>query len=313
MSAEEMPPPVALYRMITGFYVSRAIYVMARLGIADFLSDGALLAEELAQRSKTHVSSLKRVLRLLVTVGVFTEEFEGRFALTPIGNHLRAGVPGSMRAAALLFGGITQRAWGDLLYSVETGEPAFRRVFGQDSFAYLAEHPEEADNFDAAMGEFTAQIAIAVAAAYNFLGFRRVVDVGGGNGALLVGILRAHPSLKGTLFDLPQVVERARQRLREVGLADRCEAVGGDFFAEVPSGAEAYPLKHVIHDWDDDRAVAILQNCRKAMSPAAKLLIIEGVYPRCVDQSEASRGATANDVNMLVCTGGRQRSEAEFR
>jgi O-methyltransferase domain/Dimerisation domain len=313
MSAEEMPPPVALYRMITGFYVSRAIYVMARLGIADFLSDGALLAEELAQRSKTHVSSLKRVLRLLVTVGVFTEEFEGRFALTPIGNHLRAGVPGSMRAAALLFGGITQRAWGDLLYSVETGEPAFRRVFGQDSFAYLAEHPEEADNFDAAMGEFTAQIAIAVAAAYNFLGFRRVVDVGGGNGALLVGILRAHPSLKGTLFDLPQVVERARQRLREVGLADRCEAVGGDFFAEVPSGAEAYLLKHVIHDWDDDRAVAILQNCRKAMSPAAKLLIIEGVYPRCVDQSEASRGATANDVNMLVCTGGRQRSETEFR
>src|SRR5262245_20172626 len=260
MSAEEMPPPFALYRMITGFYVSRAIYVMARLGIADFLSDGALDAEELAQRSKTHVSSLKRVLRLLVTVGVFTEDNEGRFALTPIGDHLRAGVPGSMRAAALLFGGITQRAWGELLYSVETGEPAFRRVFGQDSFAYLAEHPEEADNFDAAMGEFTAQITIAVAAAYNFSGFRRVIDVGGGNGALLVGILRAHPSLKGTLFDLPQVVERARQRLREVGLADRCEAVGGDFFAEVPSGAEAYLLKHVIHDWDDDRAVAILQN-----------------------------------------------------
>jgi orsellinic acid C2-O-methyltransferase len=136
--------------------------------------------------------------------------------------------------------------------------------------------------------------------------------VGGGNGALLVGILRAHPSLKGTLFDLPQVVERARPRLREIGLAIRCEAVGGDCFVEVPGGANAYLLKHV-HDWDDDRAVAILQNCRKAMSPAAKLLIIEGVYPRCVDQSEASRGATANDVNMLVCTGGRQRSETEFR
>jgi hypothetical protein len=313
MSGQEMPPPFALYRMITGFYMSRAIYVMARLGVADFLSDCPLNAEELAQRSKTHVLSLKRVLRLLVTAGVFMEDNEGRFALTPVGDHLRAGVPGSMRAAALLFGGITQRAWGDLLYSVETGEPAFHRVFGQDSFAYLAEHPEEAANFDAAMGGFTAQVAIAVASAYDFSGFRRVVDVGGGNGALLVGILRAHPSLRGTLFDLPQVVERARPRLGKIGLADRCEAVGGDVFVEVPGGADAYVLKHVIQDWDDDRAVAILQNCRKAMSAAARLLIIEGIYPQCVDQSETSRGAAANDVNMLVCTGGRQRSEAEFR
>jgi hypothetical protein len=313
MSGQEMPPPFALYRMITGFYVSRAIHVMARLGIADFLSAGPLDAEELAQRSKTHAPSLKRVLRLLVTAGVFTEDKEGRFTLTPIGDYLRAGVPGSMRAAALLFGGITQQAWGDLLYSVETGEPAFRRVFGRDSFAYLAEHPEEAANFDAAMGDFTSQIATAVAGAYDFSGFRRVVDVGGGNGALLAGILRGHPGLHGTLFDLPQVVERARPRLRDHGLADRCETVGGDFFAEVPGGADAYLLKHVIHDWDDERAVAILHNCRKAMSPAAKLLIVEGVYPAHIDQSEASRGAAANDVNMLVCTGGRQRSDAEFR
>lgn len=313
MSGQEMPPPFALYRMITGFYVSRAIHVMARLGIADFLSAGPLDAEELAQRSKTHAPSLKRVLRLLVTAGLFTEDKEGRFTLTPIGDYLRAGVPGSMRAAALLFGGITQQAWGDLLYSVETGEPAFRRVFGRDSFAYLAEHPEEAANFDTAMGDFTSQVATAVAGAYDFSGFRRVVDVGGGSGALLAGILRGHPGLHGTLFDLSQVVERARLRLRDHGLADRCETVSGDFFAEVPGGADAYLLKHVIHDWDDERAVAILHNCRKAMSPAAKLLIVEGVYPAHIDQSEASRGAAANDVNMLVCTGGRQRSEAEFR
>src|SRR5262245_50778191 len=313
MSAQEMPPPLVTYRMITGFYVSRAIHVVAQLGIADFLGDGPLDANELARRSKTHARSLRRVLGLLVSVGVFTEDAEGRFALTTLGNHLRAAVPGSMRSVALLFGGITQRAWGDLLYSVETGEPAFRRVFGQDSFAYLAEHPEEAANFDAAMGAFTAQIATAVAAAYDFSGFRRVIDVGGGNGALLVGSLQAHPSLKGTLFDLPQVVERARPRLREIGLADRCEAVGGDFFADVPSGGDAYLLKHVIHDWHDDRAIAILQNCRKAMPTAGKLLIVEGVYPARIDQSEASRGAAANDINMLVCTGGRQRSEAEFR
>jgi hypothetical protein len=253
------------------------------------------------------------VLRLLVTAGVLTEDDMGRFALTPIGDCLRAGVPGSVRAAALLFGGITERAWGELLYSVETGEPAFRRIFGKDSFAYLAEHPEEAANFDAAMSTFTAPIATIVAAAYDFSGIRHVVDVGGGNGTLLAGILNAHPSLKGTLFDLPQVVERARARLREFGLADRCDTLGGDFFVEVPAGADAYLLKHVIHDWDDDRAVAILQNCRKAMPPAAKLLVVEGVYPPRIDQSEASRGAASNDVNMLVCTGGRQRSEAEFR
>src|SRR5262245_62415736 len=174
MSAQEIPPPIALYRMITGFYVSQAIYAIARLGIADFVSNGPIDTEELAQRSKTHVQSLKRVLRLLVTAGLFTEDDRGRFALTPIGDHLRAGAPGSMRAVALLFGGITQRAWGDLLYSVETGEPAFRRVFGKDSFAYLAEHPEEATNFDAAMSTFSAPIAAVIVKAYNFSGVRHL-------------------------------------------------------------------------------------------------------------------------------------------
>jgi orsellinic acid C2-O-methyltransferase len=308
-----MPPPLALYRMISGFYVSRAIHVMARLGIADLLSDGPVRVEELARRTKTHARSLKRVLRLLVTAGVATEDEEGRFGSTAMGDCLRTGVPGSMRAVALLFGGITERAWGELLYSVETGEPAFRRVFGKDSFAYLAEHPEVAANFDAAMSAFTVPIAEVVATVYDFSGVRHVVDVGGGNGALLAGILKAHPRLKGTLFDLPEVVARARPRLHELGLADRCDAVGGDFFTQVPAGADAYLLKHIIHDWNDDQAQAILQTCRRAMPPAGRLLIVEGVYPRRIDQSEASRGAAANDVNMLVCTGGRQRSEAEFR
>ena len=313
MSVQEMPPPIALFRMISGFYVSRAIHVMARLGIGDFLADGPVHAEELAKHTKTHAPSLKRVLRLLVTAGVVTEDEDGWFGLTAIGECLRTGVPGSMRAVALLFGGVTERAWGDLLFSVETGKPAFHRVFGKDSFAYFAEHPEEAANFDTAMSTFTAPIAAVVAATYDFAGVRHVVDVGGGNGALLAGLLKAHPQLNGTLFDLPDVVERARPFLRELGLADRCDAVGGDFFAHVPAGGDAYLLKHVIHDWNDDRAVAILQICRKAMPPTARLLVVEGVYPPRIDQSEASRGAAANDVNMFVCTGGRQRLEAEFR
>jgi hypothetical protein len=172
LSAQDMPPPIALYRMISSFYVSRAIHVMAHLGIADILSDGPVHAEELARRTKTHASSLKRVLRLLVTAGVVAEDEEGWFGLTAIGDCLRTGVSGSMRAVALLFGGITERAWGELLYSVETGEPAFRRVFGKDSFAYFAEHPEEAANFDAAMSAFTAPIAAVVATAYEFSGVR---------------------------------------------------------------------------------------------------------------------------------------------
>jgi precorrin-6B methylase 2 len=308
MPPHDTPPPFVLFRMITGYYVSQAIYVTARLGLADLIGDGPRALEDLASRAHTHAASLRRVLRLLASAGLFTEDHEGRFSLTLIGTYLRSNVPGSMHAAALVFGGITQRAWG-----VETGEPAFRRVFGMDPFAYLAEHPDEGAHFDAAMAAFTTQIATAVAAAYDFTQFRRIVDVGGGSGALLAGILRDHPTLTAVLFDVPHVVERAAPQLRALGLADRCEVVGGDLFQEVPRGADAYLLKHVIHDWDDAHASTILSTCRRAMHPDAKLITIEGVYPARIDQSEESRGATANDVNMLVCTGGRQRSEAEFR
>jgi SAM-dependent methyltransferase len=310
---QELPPPLALFRMMTGYYISQAIYAVAKLGIADLLGDGPRHHDELAKATGTEGDALRRVLRLLTSVGVFTEEEGGRFALAPIGTCLRSGVPGSMHAVALLFGGITQRAWGDLPYSLRTGEPAFPHVFGMDSFAYMAQHPDEAANFDAAMSGFTRQIAIAVAAAYDFSAFRRIVDVGGGSGALVAGILKANPALTGILFDLPHVAERAKASIAEIGLSDRCATVGGDFFKEVPDGGDVYLLKHVIHDWNDARATAVLQSCRRAMGPAARLLIVEAVYPPRIDQSDASRGAAANDVNMLVCTGGRQRSEAEFR
>jgi len=299
--------------MVTGYYISRAIYVAATLGIADLLAHGPQPSSTLAKATGTHAESLTRVLRLLASVGVFTEQDDRCFALTPLGECLRTGVPGSMRSAAILFAGITQEAWRDLLYSVRTGEPAFHHVFGMDSFSYMAQHPEEAANFDEAMADFTKGIAIAVAATYDFSQFGTIVDVGGGNGMFLEAVLKAHPTLRGVLFDMPHVAERAQQRIEAVGLAERCKAVGGDFFLEVPSGGEAYILKHVIHDWGDARAVTILKNCHRAMGPQGKLLIVEGVYPSHIDQSDASRGAASNDVNMLVCTGGRQRSEAEFR
>jgi orsellinic acid C2-O-methyltransferase len=305
---------MVLYQMAIGHYFSRAIALAAKLGVADLLSEGPRHFGELARATETQPAALNRVLRLLASVGVFEEQEGGRFALTLIGECLRANVPGSARAAVLLFGGVRiQDSWKDLEYCVRTGDPAFRKRGHTDPFVELAQSPEDAANFDAAMADFTRMTAIAVAAAYDFAAFHDVVDVGGGNGALMIGILNAYPQLHGIVFDQPHVVERAKKQIAEGALTERCRAVGGDFFQEVPGGADAYLLKHIIHDWNDERAVVILQTCRRAIAPQGKLLLVEGVYPARIDQSPESRGAAANDVNMLVSTGGRQRSEAEFR
>jgi SAM-dependent methyltransferase len=312
---QEVPPPLALYQMAVGHYLSRALYLAAKLGIADLLKDGPRDARDLAKITETHAPSLNRVMRLLASAGVFTELEDGRFALAPIGECLRTGVPGSSRAMVMLFAGIgIQDSWKELEYCVRTGQPAFRKESPDaDPFSQIAKNPEMAAVFDEAMATFAPVTAAAVAAAYDFSTFNTIVDVGGGNGAILIGILKAYPTLRGIVFDQPHAANRAKDKIDGEGLSSRCEAVGGDFFREVPSGADAYLIKHVIHDWDDTRAIAILKNCHRAMRPAGKLLIVEGVYPRRIDQSDASRGAAANDVNMLVSTGGRQRSEAEFR
>ncbi len=309
----QLPPPMVLYHLATAHYLSQAVYVAAKLGIADHLGDDAQSHEALAKATGTHAPSLRRVLRLLAAAGVLAEREDGRFELTTVGSFLKSG-PGSFRAAAQLFGGpMVWQSWGDLLNTVRTGETALHRVFKTDSFAYFNDHPEEAAVFDEAMGSFTAMTSIAVAAAYDFSSMRKVIDLGGGQGALLAGILRAYPELRGAVFDLPRLAEGARREIAAAGLADRCEFVGGDFFEAVPAGADAYVLKHVIHDWDDAKATRILRTCRAAMGPEAKLLIVEGVYPPRIDGSLESEGAARNDVNMMVCTGGRQRSEAEFR
>ena len=309
-----MPPQVALYHLATGHYLSHALTLAAKLGIADLLGDRPRQAADLAAATGTDARALGRVLRLLASAGVFEEEEGGAFALTPLGMALRSSVPGSARAMVLLFSGARiQEAWRDLEYCVRTGDPAFRKRGLDDPFKDPARTPEDDAGFDAAMADITKLTAVAVARAYDFGPLRTVVDVGGGNGALLIGILRAHPHLRGTVFDQPHAAERARRQIQADGLSERCDAVGGDFFESVPAGADAYILKHVIHDWADDRATVILRNCRRAMGERGRLLIVEGVYPPRIDQSLASRGAAKNDVNMLVNTGGRQRSEAEFR
>jgi SAM-dependent methyltransferase len=308
------PPQVVLYHLATGHYLSHALCLVAKLGIADLLKDGPRHAKELADATATHAPSLNRVLRLLASVGVFDEQANGSFALTELGECLRRGVSGSSRAMVMLFAGERiHDAWKELEYCVRTGEAVFRKRGLRDPFTDPARTPEDNANFDAAMAELTRVTAIAVAAAYDFTPLHTVVDVGGGSGALLIGILNANAHLRGIVFDQSHAAERARTHITENGLADRCDAVGGDFFKEVPSGADAYMLKHVIHDWRDEEAVAILKNCHRAMGNNGRLLIVEGVYPLRIDESLASRGAAANDVNMLVNTGGRQRSEAEFR
>lgn len=311
----ELPPGLALYYIGVGHYVSRAMYVAVKLGLADLLRDGPRSAEVLAAATDTHAPSLRRVLRLLVSVGIFAEREGGEFAQTPMSELLRVDVPGSMHASVTLFTGPgIQDSWKELEFCVRTGLPALEKEQpGANPFDAMARDPVAAANFDKAMATFAPATSAAVAAAYDFSGFGRVTDVGGGNGAILIGLLRANPKLRGLVFDQPHVAERARSHVAEQGFADRCEVAGGSFFEKVPGGSDAILLKHVIHDWNDEKATAILRCVRAALPPHGRLLIVEGVYPARIDQSLESRGAAANDVNMLVSTGGRQRSESEFR
>jgi SAM-dependent methyltransferase len=308
-----MPPQVALYHLAIGHYFTNALRVAAQLRVADLLAAGPRQADALAGATGTHAPSLRRLLRLLASVGVLDERDDGAFALTPLGECLRDGVPGSARAMVQLFAGERiQAAWQELEHCVRTGDPVFRQRGLDGPFSDPARSEEEQATFDAAMADITRTIAVAVGSAYDFGAVRTVMDVGGGNGTLLIGILQAHSHLRGVVLDLPSAATRARAQIAEHGLADRAEAVAGDFFKEVPAGADVHVLKHVIHDWNDDRAAAILRNCRRALPPHGRVLIVEGVYPPRIESSLACRGAAANDVNMLVNTGGRQRSEAEF-
>jgi hypothetical protein len=294
--------------MIHGYQVSQALYVAATLGIADLLAGGPRGVEELAESTGTHAPTLYRLLRLLASLGVFAED-DGRFGLTPLAECLRSDAPGSQRAWAIMVCGPSfWSSWGELLHSVRTGETAFPKVHGMDRWEYLARHPAERATFDAAMTANTALESAAVAGGYDFSGIGVLADVGGGAGGLLATILAAHPAVRGILFDQPQVVAGAEDLLAHAGVADRCRSVGGDFFDSVPSGADAYLLKSVIHDWDDDQSVAILRTCRAAMTDQAKLLLVE----RIVRPGNEPDPAKFLDLLMLVMNGGRERTADDF-
>jgi SAM-dependent methyltransferase len=309
-SAEERAAATAMLRMIWGIHISRAIYVAAELGIADRLAAGPMGSAELAEATRTHEPSLYRVLRLLAALGVLAEGERRSFGLTVLGDRLRTDVPASMRSWAMLAeaaGGV--RAFEPIVETVRTGAPGVDLVHGMGLFEFLASHPEHAASFDAAMSERTAAFAPGVAAGHDFSGLRTVVDVGGGTGALLAAILRAHGGLRGILMETPAVAAAAGPALEAAGVADRCEVVAGDFFARVPEGADRYLLANVLHDWDDDRAVAILAECRKAMASGGRVLIIERLIP---DDPEQAVPALLSDLNMLIVTGGKERTNAEY-
>jgi hypothetical protein len=302
-------PHEQMTQMITGYWVSQMVYVAAKLGLADRLADGPKSADELAQKTGTHGPALYRLLRALASVEIFSEDPSGRFRLTPLAESLRRDAPGSQWAMAVMMGEEHYRCWGDLLESVRTGETAFDRLYGRPIFEYLGSRPEQAAVFDAAMTAIHGRETAAMLDAYDLSGVRVLADVGGGNGTNLVGVLKRHPSMTGILFDLPHVVERAKETLEAAEVSARCHVVAGDFFAAVPVEADAYFLRHIIHDWDDERAGLILRNVRKSMRPGAKLLVVEYVLP----PGDAPSFGKLLDLNMLLLPGGVERTEEEFR
>jgi hypothetical protein len=303
-----MNAQLELLKLSTGYWISQALYVAAKLKLADLLKDGPRSSVDLSKATKTHPQALYRLLRALASIDVFAEE-NGKFKLTPLAQGLRSDVLGSHWAVAVMTGDEHYRAWGDLLYSIETGKPAFDRIYGKPPFDYLAEHPENAKIFDAAMTGIHGNETRAMLDAYSFAGYGTLVDVGGGNGSLLMAILRHTPSLKGILYDLPHVVERAAAAIQREGMANRCTPVAGSFFESVPSGHDAYLMRHIIHDWDDEKALTILRNCRKAIKPTGKLLLVEAVIPPGNDPSWSK----FLDLNMLLIPGGQERTETEYR
>jgi len=302
-----------LQQLIFGFFPSAVLSVAVRLRIPDLVADGAKSSEQLAAATSTHEPSLFRLLRALAYLGILEATEPKRFGLTDLGALLRSDVPDSMWATTQLFCGEgVWRSWGDLMAGVQTGKPSFERGIGLDPFAEFAENAEASKNFNQAMSEGTRREAPAIIESYDFSQFRTLVDVGGGDGTLLAAILAATPGLQGMVFDTPAGLAEAHIRLADAGVDDRCQLADGDFFESVPHGADAYIMKSVIHDWDDERCVTILQNCRRAMDAGGKVLIVEPVLPPVVKPSFARLGVVMSDLNMLLNTGGRERTEDEF-
>jgi len=306
--AQPISPSMQMMQLLwPGAIAVQAVHVAAKYALADLLAGGPKGIEELADATHTHGSSLGRLLRALASLGIFTEDTAGRYRQTALSDTLRSDHPESIRPFAMMLGAhFFWKPIGALEETVRAGEPSFERICGAPFFDYLAGHSDDAAVFNAAMSSSPAHLA-AIVGAYDFSRFERIVDVGGGHGLLLAAILSANPRLRGVLYDLPSVVAGA-SALRQEPISQQCEIIGGDFFHEVPAGADAYLLKGVIHDWNDEAALNILNNCRRAIRPDGTLLLVDHVLKRSTDPAKALM-----DLLMLVLTSGRERTESEFR
>lgn len=298
-----------LEQLITGYWKSQSIYAAAKLGIADLLIAGPQTPEQLAIATQTDAESLYRLLRALASIGIFEENETGEFALTPLVEPLRSDHPESKQALAIMNGEDQFRPWCEIIYSLQTGKPAYDSIWGKSIFEFLSEHPDKARIFDKAMVGIHGRGTDSIPNAYDFSKIKVLADVGGGNGSNLIRILQAYPDLQGMLFDLPHVVERAQAQFEKAGVADRSELIGGDFFESVPEGADACILRHIVHDWNDEKSLGILKNCHSALPENGKLLVMESViHPG----NNAFTGKFV-DLVMLLVTGGKERKAEQFR
>jgi hypothetical protein len=295
--------------LLTGAWTAQCIYVAVKLGIPDQLADGPLAADEVARRVGANPDAVYRLMRALASRGVLRHRPDGEFTLTSVGEALRTDTPGSVRDMALFLGHpLRWEDWGNLLYSVQTGQPSVEKLRGMPFFEYVKTDTDLAEAFNNAMTAGSEFAIYAVLAAYDFSGDRKIVDVGGGHGRLLSMIMAKAPNADGVLFDLPTVVDGAEPELKKASVAQRCEVVGGSFFESVPRGGDAYLMKAIIHDWNDDDALKILANIRSAIAPVGKLLLLESALP---ERSSPDIGMLI-DLEMLVAVGGKERTRAEW-
>jgi len=305
-----IPPDAVLSQMIWGGLMQQCICVATKLGIPDLLAEKPQTAGELAAQTDAHESSLYRVLRLLASAGVFTENSGRKFELTPISELLRKDVPNSMRDFAIMLGEDWMwHAWLELMHSVKTGEVAHEKVQGMSSFEFFEKNEKAGRIFNRAMTNLSKMVVPAIVEAYDFSGAEKIVDIAGGHGFLLSGILQANQAARGVLFDLPYVIENAGELLEKEGTATRVELVSGDFFENVAAGGDVYLMKHIIHDWNDAKSVTTLESIHRAMKESGKLLIVEMVVPR----GNEPHPSKMLDIEMLVMEGGKERTEKEYR
>ena len=305
---QQTPPATQMMQMITGFWTSCCIYTAAKLNIADLLATKPQTAGQLAEAVHANAPFLYRVLRALAGVGIFSEKENGEFENTVLSETLRGEIPGSMKAMAIAQLGDHFNAWGNLLYSVKTGNISFDKIEGMSVWEYYETHPDEGVNFMKAMTGSTNAAIMNVIPAYDFSQFKTIVDVGGGNGAFLTAVLDAAKQAKGIVFDEEYVIEETKRTLKAKSVTERCSAEAGNFFESVPANADAYIMKHILHDWDNEKSIQILTNCCKAMKPGSKLLVIESVIPK----GNTPHPGKFMDINMMAMTGGSERTEMEF-